>query len=636
MQAHAGSLDPALAARLKRSAALAQRPVAVIVELDDKPDLAALAASLAARPAGERPGALAAALRSTFERGAPAVRAALERAGALQIEPLWVSHAFAAQLPPKTVAQVAAAPGVARVYADVQLKAPVRAAGASMHAPLKRRRDETKAPKPALAAAPIDPAAWRGELPAHLSALGVAAYWQRGVTGKGVVVAVVDSGVDAHEAPLMASFRGGRGDWFDPFGQHTRPFDASGHGTHVAYVIAGGAGIDGGPPVGVAPHARWIAARIYDDHGIGSVSAVHRVYQWLLDPDGRPETADAPHIVNNSWGLPQTVGRCETEFARDFAALRAAGIHVVFAAGNEGPEPNTSMSPANNPGVLAVGALTAEGKVADQSGRGPSACGGDAYPHLLAPGVEIESVDAAGRVLGEPLRVTGTSFAAALASGMLALIAAESPAAALDERERRLAAALASSLTGPAPTSPTALAWRPALGASGRFDIDARALQRVLPWTAKLFRLEIEERPARGTLETLTADRLRYVADGAAVAKPAPFTIVAHTADGRRWRIAVEPQAAPRAESVALRRLSVATRPAEPLQLSRAQLAGDTAFDAIRASQTIRGGRVDVGDDGSVRYTPRAGFRGVDQFVCTLLAADGSARERVQVAVVVR
>ncbi len=630
----AGSIEPALAARLARSGALAQRPVAVIVELENKPDLASLAASLTGRRMGERPGALAASLRSAFERAAPAVRAALQRAGAMQVEPLWLTHAFAALLPPKAVERVAATPGVARVYADMQLKAPVRASATS-RASQKRRRDDGK-PQPPASAVQIDPVAWRGELPAHLSAVGAAAYWQRNVTGRGVVVAVIDSGVDANEAPLMASFRGGPGDWFDPFGQHAQPHDASGHGTHVAYVIAGGAAVAGGAPLGVAPHAQWIAARIYDDQGIGSMSAVHRIYQWLLDPDGRVETADAPQIVNNSWGLPQTIGRCEMEFARDFAALRAAGIHVVFAAGNEGPEPNTSMSPANNPDVLAVGALTADGRVADQSGRGPSACGGGPYPHVFAPGVQIESVDAAGRVLGEPLRVTGTSFAAALASGMLALIAAEAPDASLEERERRLAAALSSSETASAPRSPVAIAWRPALGDDGRFEVDARTLLRVLPWTAKLFRLEVEEKPARGRLETLAADRLRYVAGDLGGARPAPFTVVAHTADGRRWRIAVEPQPAPPAEAVAQRRLSVVTRPGEPLRLSRAQLAGETAFDSIRASQTIRGGRVDIGDDGSVRYTPRAGFRGVDHFVCTLLASDGSARERVQVAVMVR
>jgi subtilisin family serine protease len=639
----AGTIDPALAARLNRPAPQAQRPVAVIVELDNRPDLAALAAGLQARPVRERPGALARDLRAAFDHRAGHVRAALERAGAMQVEALWLAHAYAALLPPKAVAALATEPGVARIRADMQLKAPVRGRDVSMRAALKRRNaDARNAAGEARSAAPaaVDPVAWHAELPAHLNALGAASWWQRGVTGKGVVVAVVDSGVESREAPVMAAFRGGRADWFDPYRQRTRPFDASGHGTHVAYVIAGSAAVAGGPPVGVAPHARWIAARIYDDAGIGSVSAVHRAYQWALDPDGRPDTADAPQIVNNSWGLPQTLGRCDSEFARDFAALRAAGIHVVFAAGNEGPAPGTSISPANNPGVLAVGALGPDGRVLDQSGRGPSACDGAPYPRVHAPGVDIESVDAAGRVLGEPLRVTGTSFAAALASGMLALLASENPGANVDQRERMLEAALSADAAAAAPgRSPTALAWRPTLGASGRFELDAGALQRVLPWTAKLARIEIESGPSRGRLETFSADRLRYsaaAADGADPSAPAPFTIVAHTADGRRWRVAVEPQAPAREAAVAQRRLSVATRGGEAVHLTRAQLAGDGTFDAVRASQTVRGGQVDVRDDGSVLYTPRAGFRGVDQFVCTLLAADGAPRERVQVAIMVR
>jgi hypothetical protein len=161
-------------------------------------------------------------------------------------------------------------------------------------------------------------------------------------------------------------------------------------------------------------------------------------------------------------------------------------------------------------------------------------------------------------------------------------------------------------------------------------------LQAVLPWTARLMRVEIEARPISGQIETSSADRVRYVADRAADAKAASFTLVAHTADKRSWRIVVEPQFGVAGSTVASRRVSLATRDSEPIELTRAQLAGETGFDSIRASQTIRGGRVDVQDDGSVRYTPRTGFRGVDQFVCTLLAADGAARERVQVAVTVR
>ena len=636
--ARAGSVDPAVAALLDRPAQSAQRPIAVIVELEQRPDLSALAATLNSRPVGERPGALAAALQASFAKAAPKVNAALARAGAIQVEPLWMVHAFAAQLPPKTVRQLAAEPGVARIHLDMHLRAPVRAAPTSMRAVMKRERPDDRLRRRSQAPEAVDPVAWRGELPSHLTAIGAAAYWQRGVTGKGTVVAVIDSGVDGREAPLMARFRGGPRDWFDPYGQRGQPFDGVGHGTHVAYVIAGGTAIPGGPPVGVAPQAQWIAARIYDDAGIGRMSAVHRAYQWLLDPDGRPETADAPAIVNNSWGLPQTVGRCEREFARDFEALRAAGIHVVFAAGNDGPSVNTSMSPANNPGVLAVGALTADGKVADQSSRGPSACDGGAYPQAYAPGVDVESIDAAGRVLGEPLRVTGTSFAAALASGMLALLVSEDPARPLAQRERELAGALASSdsLSAPGARSQTALAWKPELGTGGQLEINAQTLLSVLPWTAKLFRIEIEARPAHGQLETLSADRVRYTADRTDSAKPEPFTIVAHTADARQWRIAVEPQPGAAEAAVATRRLSLTTRGSEAIELTRTQLAEGTPYDTVRASQTIRGGRVDVKDDGSVMYTPRSGFRGVDQFVCTLLAASGEARGRVQVAVTVR
>ena len=271
-------------------------------------------------------------------------------------------------------------------------------------------------------------------------------------------------------------------------------------------------------------------------------------------------------------------------------------------------------------------------------GAVPSACDGGEYPQAYAPGVNVESIDAASRVLGESLRVTGTSFAAALASGMLALLASEDPAKPLAQRERELSEALASSdkLPAQATKSPIALAWRPDLGASNQYEINAHTLRSVLPWTARLFRIEIEARPLRGQLETLSAERVRYVADRAAGDQASSFKIVVHTMDKRQWRIAVEPQFGAPELDVATRRLSLATGSNQPIDLTSAQLAGETPFKSIKASQTIRGGRVDVQDDGSVRYTPRSGFRGVDQFVCTLLAADGAPRERVQVAVTVR
>ena len=126
----------------------------------------------------------------------------------------------------------------------------------------------------------------------------------------------------------------------------------NGHGTSAMGLIVGGAA--SGSAIGMAPGATWIAAKIFNDSGTGTMSAIHLAYQWMLDPDGNPATADAPNVVNNSWTLA-TPG-CSTEFEPDLAALVAAGITPVFAAGNFGPGTSTDASPANNPDAFAVGA----------------------------------------------------------------------------------------------------------------------------------------------------------------------------------------------------------------------------------------------------------------------------------------
>ena len=113
-----------------------------------------------------------------------------------------------------------------------------------------------------------------------------------GFTGKGVTVAVVDTGVDLMHPDLAGSFRGGAGDWFDVHGEQPRPGDRHGHGSQITGLVTGtGAS---GQTLGVAPQAKWIAARIYNDRNVGRLSQLHRIMGWLLDPDGKPGTADAP------------------------------------------------------------------------------------------------------------------------------------------------------------------------------------------------------------------------------------------------------------------------------------------------------------------------------------------------------
>jgi bacillopeptidase F len=167
---------------------------------------------------------------------------------------------------------------------------------------------------------------------------------------------------------------------------------------------------------------------------------MHTGYQWLLDPDGNPGTDDGPDIVNCSWSL-DAAGVCNTEFEADVAALRAAGIAVVFSAGNFGSTPSTSVSPANNTGSMAVGAVDTLENVASFSSRGPSACDASTYPHLSAPGVLLYTADLTlgGAFPNSWVTVPGgTSFAAPHVSGALALLKSAHPSASLDELEDAL------------------------------------------------------------------------------------------------------------------------------------------------------------------------------------------------------
>ena len=246
--------------------------------------------------------------------------------------------------------------------------------------------------------------------------------WSMGYTGQGVVVASLDSGVDLNHPDLTGRWRGGANSWFDPFGQHPdSPVDLSGHGTLTMGVMLGGDA--GGTSVGVAPDAQWIAARIFNDQGASTATAIHQSYQWLLDPDNNPATADAPQVVNNSWTFA-TPG-CNLEFEPDLQALRSAGILPIFAAGNSGPNANTSLSPANNPSAFAVGAINNGSVIYGLSSRGPTSCSDSVgvFPDLVAPGVNINSTDIGGFYSTS----SGTSLSAPHVSGGLALLLSAYP-----------------------------------------------------------------------------------------------------------------------------------------------------------------------------------------------------------------
>jgi len=356
-----------------------------------------------------RPGAAARILRAHASLTQRSLRSLLElrRAQGLvsDIEPLWIVNAIAVTATPAVISELAAHKDVREIRPDLVVPAPQTAATAT--------------------SAPAE---------TNVALVNAPALWDLGFRGQGIVVANMDTGVDVTHPDLASRWRGGTNSWYDPNGEHpTTPTDVSGHGTWTMGVMVGGDA--GGSSVGVAPDATWIAVKIFNDHGTATATGIHQGFQWLLDPDGNPATADAPDVVNNSWAM--SASGCMLDFQPDLASLRAAGILPVFAAGNYGPLSGSSSSPANNPEAFAVGATDDADVLYPYSSRGPSACGQPVYPQLVAPGVGIHTTDLYG-LYTDP---TGTSVAAPHVAGALALLLQAFPGMSAD----RQAAALESS-----------------------------------------------------------------------------------------------------------------------------------------------------------------------------------------------
>ncbi|MFJ8580500.1 S8 family serine peptidase [Micromonospora sp. NPDC093277] len=245
-----------------------------------------------------------------------------------------------------------------------------------------------------------------------------------GVTGSGVVVGSSDSGVDGRHPALAAGFRGGDDSWYDPWEHRRTPGDRGGHGTHTVGSAVGRNGI------GVAPGAQWVGC-VNLDRNLGSPAHYLDCLQFMLAPfpaggnpftDGRPDRA--PDVLTNSWGCPPIEG-CDPGALRPAtAALAAAGILVVAAAGNTGPYcGSVADPPATYPDVVTVGAVNRARQVTSFSSRGPAA-GGLAKPDLVAPGAGVLSAFPGG----EYATLDGTSMATPQVAGVVALMWSANPA----------------------------------------------------------------------------------------------------------------------------------------------------------------------------------------------------------------
>ncbi len=385
--------------------------VSVIVELVAQADPLAAAATAPRAPRWMRVRAVVDVLRDVARQHQGSIRAFLageQSLGTVQrVVPFWVINGLAVTATEPVIRALAARSDVWEIRPDASIPMP----------------------PPIRPAATPEPSASASEW--NIAQIRAPEVWalDASYTGVGSVVGSFDTGVDVTHPDLQPRYRGNHAiSWFDPYDEHVSPVDPNGHGTHTTGTAVGGDA--SGTSIGVAPGARWIAAKAWNDQGVGLTSAFHQIFEWFLAPGGDP--ANAPDVVNSSWGF--AVAGCITEFQADIQALRAAGIFPAFAAGNEGPEAGSVRSPGADPESFAVGATDFFDDIAFFSARGPSPCDGSVKPNLSAPGVSIVS-----SIPGGYLGADGTSMAAPHVTGAVAVLRSIDPELTVDELESVLA-----------------------------------------------------------------------------------------------------------------------------------------------------------------------------------------------------
>ncbi|WP_405106566.1 S8 family serine peptidase [Micromonospora sp. NBC_01405] len=286
--------------------------------------------------------------------------------------------------------------------------------------------------------------------------IGAPAAWAAGVTGTGVKVGVIDTGIDPTHPDLSGNIAG-----IANFTGEADGVDHHGHGTHVASTVAGTGAASGGRHKGVAPGAQVLSAKALDSSGFGQDSWIIASMEWAA--------AQGADVVNMSLSAPTTTdGTDPMSQAVDSLTASTGTLFVVAAGNNQGDLAIGSPGAAN--AALTVGAVDKRDALAPFSNRGPRYGDAAVKPEITAPGAEIVAARAAGTSLwpivdGQYTRVSGTSMATPHVAGAAALLAQANP----DWTPAQLKDALVTT------TKAGAYSWWQ--GGTGRLDVP-RALQQ--------------------------------------------------------------------------------------------------------------------------------------------------------------
>lgn len=360
----------------------------VAVSATEVPVVITLTSQVSSRSHRGRPAELIRSLRTTAVDSQRPVRAKLDGPS----QSFWLVNALSTSVDARELAALRNDPAVASIALDPKITV-AGAAGDSGHE------------------------SW------GVDATGAPDAWSRyGLTGTGMRVGSIDTGVDATNPELAGAIAG----WKDFVGGQAAPYDDNGHGTHtIGTMVARNVT---GARIGIAPGATVIVAKAMGADGSASGSTLLAAAQWMTDPDGDPATSDSPTVINNSW----TAAGADNEWFRPMIQTWVAlGIVPVFGAGNTA---NTIGNPASYPETIAVGQLEQSGTVATNSSRGIvtwTTPDGTAMqvgkPDLTAPGAFISSTVGGGYGL-----YSGSSMAAPHVAAAVALIRQARPDLTVD------------------------------------------------------------------------------------------------------------------------------------------------------------------------------------------------------------